>query len=90
MKIERGKIKASETGQIEGFNWLWAGGDIFRGPDIINGVADGHRAAVAIDDFLYKKAKKKQVTDKMKEIRESIKINNPDLALKPKRKRTLK
>ncbi|MBI9009103.1 MAG: FAD-dependent oxidoreductase [Tenericutes bacterium] len=87
--IERGKIKASETGQIDGLDWLFVGGDIFRGPDIITGVSDGHRAAVAIDEFLYKKAKKKQVTDKMKEIRESIKFNNPDLALKPKRKRTL-
>ena len=88
--VERGKIKANADGQVEGLDWLFVGGDIFRGPDIITAVSDGHRAAVAIDEHLYKKAKKKQVTDKMAEIRESIKFNNPDLALKPQRKRTLK
>ena len=88
--IERGKIKATETGQVDGLDWLWVGGDIFRGPDIITAVSDGHRAAVGIDEFLYKNAKKKQVTDKMKEIREAIKFNNPELAMKPKRKRTMK
>ena len=90
MTIERGKIKADEAGQVAGLDWLFVGGDIFRGPDIITAVSDGHRAAVAIDDYLYKKAKKKQVTDKMQEIRDAIKINNPDLAVKPKRKRTIK
>ena len=88
--IERGKIKADEGGQVEGLDWLFVGGDIFRGPDIITAVSDGHRAAVAIDEYLYKKAKKKEVTDKMKEIRDAIKLNNPELAVKPQRKRTIK
>ena len=87
--IERGKIKANKDGQIKGLDWLFVGGDIFRGPDIITAISDGHRAAVAIDDYLYNKSKKKEQSDYYKTVRESIKLNNPDLALKPKRKRTL-
>ncbi len=90
LTIERGKIKANEAGHVEGIDWLFIGGDIFRGPDIITAVADGHRAAMEIDNYLYQKAKKKKQSDYAKEIREAIKLNNPDLALKPKRKRTLK
>jgi glutamate synthase (NADPH/NADH) small chain len=90
LTFERGKIKADETGHVEGIDWLFVGGDIFRGPDIITAVSDGHRAAVGIDEYLYKNAKKKQVTDYMKEIRESVRLNNPDLAVVPKRKRTIK
>ncbi|MBN2876702.1 MAG: FAD-dependent oxidoreductase, partial [Bacilli bacterium] len=88
--IERGKIKANADGQIDGLDWLFVGGDIFRGPDIITAVSDGHRAAVAIDDFLYSKAKKKDQSDYVKEIRDAIRFNNPALAQKPERKRTLK
>lgn len=90
MTIERGKIKANEAGHVEGLDWLYVGGDVFRGPDIITAVADGHRAAIAIDDYLYSKAKKKEQSAYLGEIREAIKLNNPELALKPKRKRTLK
>jgi len=88
--IERGKIKANESGQIKGLEWLFVGGDVFRGPDIITAVSDGHRAAVAIDDYLYHKSKKKEFTDYVNEIREAVKFNNPDLPLRPERKRTLK
>lgn len=87
--IERGKVKANKDGQVEGLDWLFVGGDIFRGPDIITAVSDGHRAAVAIDDYLYTNAKKKEQSEYVKEIREAIRFNNPDLALKPTRKRTL-
>jgi len=31
---------------------LFAGEDIVHGPDIINGVADGYRAAKGIDEYL--------------------------------------
>ena len=89
VKIERGKIKADEAGKVEGLDWLYVGGDIFRGPDIITAVSDGHRAAVAIDDYLYNKAKKKEQSEYYKEVREAIRFNNPEPALKPKRKRTL-
>ena len=89
LEINRGKIKANEQGQVENLDWLFVGGDIFRGPDIITAVADGHRAAVAIDDYLYGKAKNKEVSKHMNEIRKAIKLNTPDLALKPERKRTV-
>jgi len=89
MTIERGKVKANEAGQVAGVEWLFVGGDIFRGPDIITAVSDGHRAAIAIDDYLYSKVKKKEQSDYVKEVRESIKFNNPALAMKPERKRTL-
>ncbi|PHJ12923.1 oxidoreductase, partial [Fervidobacterium sp. SC_NGM5_O18] len=32
--------------------WLFAGGDIVNGPDIIHGVADGYWAARGIDQYL--------------------------------------
>ena len=54
IKIERGKISINEEGQVKGVDWLFAGGDIVHGMDIINGVADGHRAAVGIDKYLSK------------------------------------
>ncbi len=54
MIIERGKISVNDDGQVKGVKWLFAGGDIVHGMDIINGVADGHRAAVGIDKYLSK------------------------------------
>ncbi|HPB64036.1 MAG TPA: FAD-dependent oxidoreductase, partial [Mesotoga sp.] len=47
----RGRILVNEKGQTA-LAWLFAGGDIVNGPDIIHGVADGHRAAIGIDEFL--------------------------------------
>ncbi|PNR93450.1 FAD-dependent oxidoreductase [Petrotoga sp. HWHPT.55.6.3] len=55
MKIERGKIKTNEYGQVEGLPWLFAGGDIVHGPDVIHGVADGHKAAQGIDQYIMEK-----------------------------------
>ncbi len=86
IKIERGKIKTGPFGQVEGADWLFAGGDIMRGPDIITAVADGHRAAQGIDEFLYKAAKKKKADAEHEEIRRAIKFNTPDLAMKPLKK----
>lgn len=86
MTMVRGKIKADMNGQVDGVKGLFIGGDINRGPDIITAVSDGHRAAIGIDDYLYKKSKKSEASDYFKEIREAIKVNNPDLALKPTKK----
>ena len=47
----RGRILVNEKGQTA-LAWLFAGGDIVNGPDIIHGVADGHRAATGIGEFL--------------------------------------
>lgn len=82
VEIERGKIKANEDGQLEKAEWLFVGGDIFRGPDLISGVADGHRAAKGIDNFLYNKAKNKKAYDKVKEMREAALETTPGLTYK--------
>ncbi len=84
MTFERGKIKADQFGQVEGLKWLFVGGDIMRGPDLISGVADGHRAAQGIDDYLYKNAKKKQASAYIKELRNVAKSNTPVLTHKQK------
>jgi len=52
MSINRGQIAISKNGQVNGVPWLFAGGDIVNGPDIIHGIADGHNAARGIDDYL--------------------------------------
>lgn len=57
IKLQRGKIAIKDNGQVEGVDWLFAGGDIVHGPDIIHGVADGHNAAKGIDAYLMKKKK---------------------------------
>ena len=82
LTFERGKIKADKFGQVEGLPWLFVGGDILRGPDLISGVADGHRSAQGIDDYLYKKAKKKDISKTLKEMRKAAKDNTPALTLK--------
>ncbi len=78
----RGKIKADALGQVEGAPWLFVGGDIMRGPDLISGVADGHRAAQGIDDYLYKKDRVKKQSDYLNELRLAIKENTPALTHK--------
>lgn len=52
LKMNRGKIQVNENNQVEGIPWLFSGGDLIRGMDIINGVADGHQAAIGIDKYL--------------------------------------
>ncbi len=45
------RIKVNEYQQTS-VDWLFAGGDIVRGPDVINAIRTGHDAAVGIDKFL--------------------------------------
>ncbi len=52
MAINRGQIAITEDGQVKGVPWLFAGGDIVNGPDIIHGIADGHNAARGIDKYI--------------------------------------
>lgn len=52
VEIVRGKVVVKEYGQLEKLPWLFAGGDIVQGPDIITGVANGHNAAIGIDKYL--------------------------------------
>lgn len=50
--FKRGKIVVNEKGQVEGLPWLFAGGDITGGEDVITAIANGHRAAKGIDAYL--------------------------------------
>lgn len=52
VEIVRGKVQVGKYGQFSSFPWLFAGGDIVQGPDIITGVANGHDAAEGIDAYL--------------------------------------
>ncbi|SHH18291.1 FAD-dependent oxidoreductase [Thermosipho atlanticus] len=56
LEFVRGRILTNEYRQTP-VKWLFAGGDIVNGPDIIHGVADGYWAARGIDEFLTKGAK---------------------------------
>ena len=49
----RGRIVVDEYYQT-GADWLFIGGDMVQGPDVIHGIANGHKAAVGIDKFLNK------------------------------------
>ena len=50
----RGRITVDEYFQ-SGAEWLFIGGDIIQGPDVIHGIANGHKAAIGIDKFLFNK-----------------------------------
>ncbi len=54
LHVEKNKLRVKENGQIENYDYLFAGGDIVNGPDIISAIADGHKAAKGIDDYLRK------------------------------------
>jgi len=51
----RGRIMVDSYFQT-GAKWLFIGGDIIQGPDVIHGIANGHKAAMGIDKFLSEKA----------------------------------
>lgn len=47
----RGRIKVNADFQTS-VPWLFMGGDTIQGPDVIHGIANGHKAALGIDRFL--------------------------------------
>ncbi|MEA3499478.1 MAG: FAD-dependent oxidoreductase [Candidatus Marinimicrobia bacterium] len=47
----RGRIQVNDKFQTD-LKWLFVGGDIIQGPDVITAVANGHIAARAIDKYL--------------------------------------
>lgn len=55
IQLNRNKLVVDENNQVPGLPWLFIGGDLIRGMDIINGIADGHTAAVGIDKYLSSK-----------------------------------
>jgi glutamate synthase (NADPH/NADH) small chain len=56
--VKGGKVSVDDWGQVQGAPWLFAGGDIVHGPDMIHGIADGHQAARGIDRYLQSRAEK--------------------------------
>jgi len=44
---QRGRLQV-DTGGRTSEPWLWAAGDMVRGPDVVTAVADGHRVAASI------------------------------------------
>jgi glutamate synthase (NADPH/NADH) small chain len=48
---DRGRLLVNEYFQSS-LPWLFFGGDIIQGPDVIHGIANGHKAARGIDQFL--------------------------------------
>lgn len=51
LEWERGRLKVDEQGRTS-LAWLWSAGDMVHGPDVVHAVADGHRVADSIEDYL--------------------------------------
>lgn len=51
LEWNRGRLKVDDAGRTS-LDWLWAAGDMVRGPDVVSAVADGHRVAASINEFL--------------------------------------
>jgi len=51
----RRQVVADPDYQVKNEPWLFVGGDIAKGPDVINGIANGHLAAIGIDRYLKEK-----------------------------------
>ncbi len=54
-KDHRGRILVDTLTYQSSLPWFYLGGDIIEGPDVIHGVANGHKAAKGIDDYLNNK-----------------------------------
>jgi len=50
-KDQRGRILVDTLTFQSSIPWLFFGGDIIEGPDVIHGVANGHKAAKGIDNY---------------------------------------
>lgn len=51
-KDHRGRILVDTLTFQTSLPWLFMGGDIIEGPDVIHGIANGHKAARGIDQYL--------------------------------------
>ncbi len=51
-KDHRGRVLVDPLTYQSSLPWLFMGGDIIEGPDVIHGIANGHKAAKGIDLFL--------------------------------------
>jgi glutamate synthase (NADPH/NADH) small chain len=50
----RGRLTVNKNFQSS-LPWLFVGGDMVQGPDVIHGIANGHKAAIGIDYYLNSK-----------------------------------
>jgi glutamate synthase (NADPH/NADH) small chain len=51
LQWDLGRLRVDDQGRTSE-SWLWAAGDLVRGPDVVSAVADGHRAAAGIHAWL--------------------------------------
>ena len=51
LEWNRGRLQV-DTGGRSSEDWLWAAGDMVRGPDVVSAVADGHRVAASMHAVL--------------------------------------
>ena len=51
LQWNRGRLAVDDQGRTSE-HWLWACGDMVRGPDVVHAVADGHRVAASIESYL--------------------------------------
>jgi len=54
----RGRLQVDQGGRTSE-PWLWAAGDMVRGPDVVSAVADGHRIAASIHGALMSSLEKR-------------------------------
>jgi glutamate synthase (NADPH/NADH) small chain len=54
LEWNRGRLRVDQNGRTSE-PWLWAAGDMVRGPDVVSAVADGHRVAASIDNYVNRK-----------------------------------
>ncbi len=51
LEWQRGRLKVDAAGRTSA-PWLWAGGDVVEGPDVVHAVAAGHRIAESIHAYI--------------------------------------
>jgi glutamate synthase (NADPH/NADH) small chain len=51
LEWNRGRLKIDARLRTS-VDWLWAAGDMVRVPDVVSAVADGHKVAASINEFL--------------------------------------
>jgi glutamate synthase (NADPH/NADH) small chain len=56
LEWQRGRLKVDDHCRTSA-DWLWAAGDCVNGPDVVHAIADGHRVAASIDEWLTQKTR---------------------------------
>jgi len=56
LEWNRGRIQIDGSGRTSE-QWLWSAGDCVKGPDVVTAVADGHRVATSIDNYINQQVK---------------------------------